>query len=122
MWKQFVLVLIVTTANCFCSRISKRSFISGKSIFASAVAGPLSVVFYIVAGTYPRPQGAIPLALTACFLLALAATRFGLQRDFYTKKIYLCRFLAWSLYCYLAHPQQVKVFIEVLVTPNNFCT
>ena len=91
MWKQFVLVLIVTTAIVFVPGYLGARLSGGKRALSLAVAGPLSVVFYIVAGIAMYPlglKGLIPLfALTACFLALIAATRFGSERLLH-KKIY----------------------------------
>lgn len=106
MWKQFVLVLIVTTAIVFVPGYLGARLSGGKRALSLAVAGPLSVVFYIVAGIAMYPlglKGLIPLfAFALCFLALIATARFGSERLLHKKIHSSCRFLAWSLHCYLS--------------------
>ena len=89
MWKQFVLVLIVTTAIVFVPGYLGARLSGGKRALSLAVAGPLSVVFYIVAGIVMYPlglKGLVPLfAFVACFLAFIAAARFGSERVLHKK-------------------------------------
>lgn len=126
MWKQFVLVLIVTTAIVFVPGYLGARLSGGKRALSLAVAGPLSVVFYIVAGIAMYPlglKGLIPLfALAACFLALIAATRFGSERLLH-KKIHSSLSLSLPGVCIvicLGALAASYVFYRGLGNPNNF--
>lgn len=126
MWKQFVLVLIVTTAIVFVPGYLGARLSGGKRALSLAVAGPLSVVFYIVAGIVMYPlgfKGLVPLfAFVACFLAFIAAARFGSERVLH-KKIHSSLSLSLPGVCIvicLGALAASYVFYRGLGNPNNF--
>ena len=126
MWEQFVLVLIVTTAIVFVPGYLGARLSGGKRALSLAVAGPLSVVFYIVAGIAMYPlglKGLIPLfALAACFLALIAATRDGIEGLLH-KKIQSSLALSLPGVCIvicLGALAASYVFYRGLGNPNNF--
>ena len=126
MWKQFVLVLIVTTGIVFVPGYLSARLSGGKRALSLAVAGPISVAIYILAGMVIYPlglKGLIPLfALAACSLILVAVARFGSERLLH-KKIQSALSLSLPGVCIvmcLGALAASYVFYRGLGNPNNF--
>ena len=84
MWRQFAVVLIVTAFIVFTPGYLGARFLGGKRAFSLAVAGPMSVMFYVISGIVEYAlglRGLMPLlALVACMLILFGVIRLGIQK------------------------------------------